>query len=57
MSQAIAPAPIAEAEAPIFDQGETDESPSPVPKVSRMREREAATNAPPMTGGHDTPEE
>jgi hypothetical protein len=45
------------AEALMLDHGETDESPRPVPKDRRISEREAATKAPPMTAGQDTPEE
>jgi hypothetical protein len=52
----MAPLPIAAAEAPLFDQGDTAENPSPVPKDNRMSERAAATKAPPTTAAHDTPE-
>jgi hypothetical protein len=47
---------MADAEAPLFDQGEAAENPSPVPKDNRIRERAAATKAPPTTAAHDTPE-
>ena len=57
ISQIIAPAFTVEAEAPILDQGETDENPRPVPRVRRINDNAAAVKAPPMTAGHDMPEE
>jgi hypothetical protein len=57
ISQMIAPAFTVEAETPMFDQGETDENPRPVPRVRRISDSAAAVKAPPMTAGHDMPEE
>src|SRR5665213_2664611 len=52
----IAAAPIAAGDMPLFAQGETDESPRPVPRERRISAIAAATNAPPMTAAHDTPD-
>jgi hypothetical protein len=49
--------PTVEADAPIFDHGETDENPSPVPNASRISDNAADTNAPPITAAHETPAE
>src|ERR1700727_316068 len=57
ISQKIANAPIVEADAPIFDHGETEEKPSPVPNDSRISARAADTNAPPITAAQETPDE
>lgn len=57
MSHKIATVVIVDADAPAFDQGETDENPSPVPSVNRINPRDAETNAPPITAGQETPEE
>jgi hypothetical protein len=46
-----------EAEAPMLDQGETDENPRPVPRARRINDKAAAVKAPPITAGHDMPEE
>ena len=51
ISQIIAPAFTVEAEAPVLDQGETDENPSPVPRVRRINDNASAVKAPPMTAG------
>src|ERR1019366_9602296 len=56
ISQTIAPIPIAEADAPMFDQGKTEEKPMPVPNASRLNDRAAAANAPASTAGQDTPD-
>jgi hypothetical protein len=55
-SQMTADHPIAEADAPEFAHGDTAESPIPVPKARRARDRAAVTNAPAAMAGHDTPE-
>jgi hypothetical protein len=55
ISQQIAAAP-ADA-APAFDQGETVDNPNPAPSASMINAIEAATNAPPITAPHDTPDE
>src|ERR1700722_20287318 len=57
ISHAIAAVLTTEADAPIFDQGDTEENPRPVPSESRMSASEANTNAPPTTAAHDMPEE
>jgi hypothetical protein len=57
INQMIAPALTVEAEAPIPDHGETDEKPRPVPRVRRIKDSAAAVKAPPMTAGHEMPEE
>src|ERR1700693_953726 len=57
ISQMIAAAPTAEADAPTPDHGETDDKPSPVPNESRITARAADTNAPATTAAQDTPEE
>jgi hypothetical protein len=48
---------MVETDAPRFDQGETEDAPSPVPNESRMSHNEAATNAPAITAAQETPEE
>jgi hypothetical protein len=48
--------PTAEGDAPEFDQGESDDSPTPVPKAKRARKSAAVTNAPDAIAAHDTPE-
>src|ERR1700680_3624698 len=57
ISHTMAAIPIVVADAPAFDQGETDEKPSPVPNASRISDNAAATNAPPITAAQDTPDE
>ena len=57
MSHTIAALVIVEADAPTFDQGDTDENPRPVPSVNRISPRAAETNAPPITADQETPEE
>src|SRR5882762_11384784 len=57
ISHTAAATPIVVADAPTFDQGETDEKPSPVPSANRMSDNAAATNAPPITAAQDTPDE
>src|ERR1035441_5469814 len=57
ISQTIAPIPIAEADAPMFDHGETEDKPMPVPNASRISDKAAAANVPASTAGQDTPEE
>src|ERR1035437_5418913 len=57
ISQTIAPIPIAEADAPTFDHGETEDKPIPVPNASKLSDKAAAANAPASTAGQDTPEE
>src|SRR5262245_60628890 len=44
------------ADAPSPRQGDTDASPSPDPSAIRMRDTEAATNAPARMAGHETAE-
>src|SRR5579872_7448520 len=56
-SQPIAVRPIAEAEVPAFDHGDTAEKPMPVPSASSASDSAAATNAPAKTAAHDTPDE
>jgi len=41
----------------LFDQGETEERPSPVPSASKMSDKAAVTKPPPITAAHDTPDE
>ena len=53
----IAAVPIVESDAPMFDQGETQERPSPVPSASKMSDKAAVTNPPPITAAHETPDE
>jgi hypothetical protein len=48
--------PIVEADAPAFDQGETEDKPIPVPSARRIRDIAAATNAPPNTAAQDIPD-
>jgi hypothetical protein len=57
ISQVIAPLPMAVAEAPVFDHGETEESPIPEPSASIISDNAAATNAPATTAAHETPDE
>jgi hypothetical protein len=57
MSQMIAPALIAAADAPTPDHGKTEDRPNPVPNESKITARDANTNAPAMTAAHETPEE
>jgi hypothetical protein len=49
MSQMIAPAPTADADAPLDDHGEITDKPVPAPKVSRASDSADAANAPPIT--------
>jgi hypothetical protein len=56
-SQMMAPAFTVEVETPMFDHGETDEKPRPVPSVMRISDSAAAVKAPPMTAGHEIPDE
>src|SRR5450759_698536 len=53
----IAPIRTAEADAPRFDHGETEDKPMPVPNASRLSDKAAAANAPASTAGQDTPDE
>src|ERR1019366_2055238 len=57
ISQTIAPILTAEADAPMFDHGEMEDMPMPVPNASRISHNAAAANAPATTAGQDTPEE
>src|SRR5450759_1355972 len=57
ISQTIAPILTAEADAPMFDHGEMEDKPMPVPNASRISHNAAAANAPATTAGQDTPEE
>jgi hypothetical protein len=57
ISQTIAALPIVAADAPVFDQGETEESPRPVPSDSKINAKEAVTKAPPITAAQETPDE
>src|ERR1700674_912190 len=57
ISHTIAPIPIAEADAPMFDHGETEAKPMPVPDASRLSDKAAPANAPASTAGQDTPDE
>ena len=41
ISQTIAPIPIAEADAPMFDHGETEDKPMPVHNASRISDKAA----------------
>src|ERR1700722_891983 len=56
ISHMIAAAPMPAAETPAFDHGEIADNPNPAPSASRISERAAATNAPPITAPQDTPE-
>jgi hypothetical protein len=55
-NQAMAALPIAEADTPAFDHGETEDKPIPAPSARRISDIAAATNAPPNTAAHDTPD-
>ena len=57
VSQTIAPIPIVFADAPQFDQGETEERPNPAPSARSTSASAAATNAPPTTAPQDTPDD
>jgi hypothetical protein len=57
ISHTMAAVPIAEVDAPTFDQTETEERPSPAPSASKISDSAAVTNAPPITAAQDTPEE
>jgi hypothetical protein len=57
MSHTMSAFPIIEADAPTFDQSETEEKPSPVPKASKISDNAAATDAPPITAAQDMPDE
>jgi hypothetical protein len=57
ISHAIAALLTVDADAPTLDHGEMEENPRPVPNESRTRPMEADTKAPPITAGHDTPDE
>src|ERR1700686_3847433 len=57
ISQTIAPIPTAEADAPTFDHGETEDKPMPVPNARRLSDKAAAANAPASTAGQDTPDQ
>jgi hypothetical protein len=43
-------------EIPLLGQGDTAANPSPEPSANKMSETAAATKAPAMIAGHDTPE-
>lgn len=49
ISQMIAPAPTADADAPLDDHGEIADKPVPAPKMSKASDNAAAANAPPIT--------
>ena len=55
ISHAMAAFPIVEPDTPIFDPGEIEGKPRPVPNASRMSDSAAATKAPAITAGHDMP--
>lgn len=55
ISHAMAAPPTTAADDPAFDQGETEDNPKPVPRARRIKDREAATKAPPITAAQDTP--
>src|SRR5215471_21462353 len=57
INHTMAAAPTAEARIPSFDHGETGDRPNPAPNANKIRYKEAAVNAPPITVPHDTPEE
>src|ERR1700730_16814278 len=58
ISQTMAALPIVEADAPtLWDHGETEDKPIPVPNASRISDNAAATNAPAITAAQDTPDE
>src|SRR6185312_5004850 len=40
-----------------FDQGETENKPSPAPNTGKISDNAAATNAPAITAAQDTPDE
>src|ERR1700693_3592359 len=56
ISQTMPALPMVDAEAPVFDHGETEDKPIPVPKASRMSHNAAVTNAPAITAAQDTPD-
>jgi hypothetical protein len=49
--------PSVAADTPAFDHGETTARPTPVPSASKISPSEAATNAPPITAAHETPDD
>ena len=51
-SQAMVDTPMAVA---LNDHGDTDDRPSPTPRISRMKDRAAAAAAPASTAPQDTP--
>jgi hypothetical protein len=53
----MADVPRAEAEMPLLEYGETDESPRPAPNARRIKESAAVTAAPAITADQETPEE
>src|SRR5271170_687005 len=57
ISHTIAPFPTAEADEPAPSQGEIAERPIPVPRAAKISDKAAATNAPAITAGQDTPDE
>src|SRR5579884_1862101 len=56
-SQISAATPAVMVETPTLDHGEIADSSKPAPSASRMSAIAAATNAPPITAPHETPEE
>src|ERR1700730_12513406 len=56
ISQTMPALPMVDAEAPVFDHGETEDKPIPVPKASRMSDNAAATNAPAIPAAQETPD-
>jgi hypothetical protein len=57
MSHTIAAVPTVEADAPTFDQSETEERPSPAPNARRISDNAAVTNPPAIIAAQETPEE
>jgi len=57
MSQRMPALRMVDADVPMFDHGEIEDKPIPVPRASRISDNEAATNAPAITAAQDTPEE
>jgi hypothetical protein len=48
--------PIAVVLVPLWNQGEIAGKPKPIPKISKIRDREAAAAAPAKIEAHDTPD-
>ena len=57
ISHTMAAALSVDADAPMFDHGDTEDKPSPAPNANRISDSAAAANAPPASAAQDTPDE